>query len=147
MGTRGRRSIAEMMVVNGPYAATPANRPDPPRDLGAAEASEWREIVGSMPAGHFAHYPLQILLAQLCRHIVESRFIDRLLGDSRKKKPDREHAMLLRARSEESAMILRLSRSMRLTHQSLHRADSTKQRPVLSPPALWEQPNRPWHRQ
>jgi hypothetical protein len=144
MGTRGRRSIAELMVVNG--AATPANRPDPPRDLDAAEAVEWREIVASMPAAHFArpHYPLLILLTLLCRHIVEARFIDRLLADCRKtKKLDREHAMLLRAQSEESAIILKLQRAMRLTHQTVYRADSAKQRPALGPPLLF----KPWNRQ
>jgi hypothetical protein len=128
------------MVVNGPHGATPVNRPDPPRDLDAAEAVEWREIVASMPAGHFArpHYPLLILLTLLCRHIVEARFIDRLLADCRKKKNklDREYAMLLRAQSEESDMILRLQRAMRLTHQALYRADSTKQRPIALP-APW----------
>ena len=133
MGTRGRRSIAELMVVNGPHGATPANRrPDPPRELDAAEAVEWREIVATMPAGHFAHYPSLILLTLLCRHIVAARYIDRLIADSRKKnKPDREHAMLLRAQSEESAMILKLQRAMRLTHQTVYRADSAKQRPAL----------------
>lgn len=65
MGTRGRRSIAELMVVNG--AATPANRPDPPRDLDAAEATEWREIVGSMPPGSFPRR-LYVTLELLCRH-------------------------------------------------------------------------------
>jgi hypothetical protein len=72
------------MVVNG--GATPANRPDPPRDLDAAEAVEWREIVASMPAGHFASYPTLILLTLLCRHIVEARFIDRLIADCLRRK-------------------------------------------------------------
>jgi hypothetical protein len=139
MGTRGRRSIAELMVVNG--GATPANRPDPPRDLDAAEAVEWREIVASMPAAYFArppHYPLMILLTLLCRHIVAARFIDRLIADCRKKnKLDREHAMLLRTQSEESAMIMRLQRAMRLTHQTVYRADSPKLRPVSTRPPPW----------
>jgi hypothetical protein len=144
MGTRGRRSIAELMVDNGPHAAKPANRPDPPRDLDAAEAVEWREIVATMPAGHFAHHPLLILLTLLCRHIVAARYIDRLIADSRKKnKPDREYTMLLRAQSETSDVILRLQRAMRLTHQAVIRADSAKQRPALGPPLLF----KPWNRQ
>jgi hypothetical protein len=143
MGTRGRRSIAELMVVNGPHGAKPANRPDPPRDLDAAEAREWREIVAAMPAGHFAHHPSQILLTLLCRHIVEARFIDRLLADCRKtKKLDREHAMLRRAQSETSTVILRLQRAMRLTHQASIRSDSAKLRPALGPPLLF----KPWNR-
>jgi hypothetical protein len=144
MGTRGRRSIVGLVVDNGPHAAKPAIRPDPPHSIGAAEATEWREIVATMPAGHFAHYPSQILLSLLCRHTVGAKFLDRLVADSRNKnKADREHAMLLRAQSETSTVILRLQRAMRLTHQSLYRADSAKQRPALGPPLLF----KPWNRQ
>jgi hypothetical protein len=139
MGTRGRRSIAELTVVNGAFA----KRPDPPRRLGAAGATEWCVIVAAMPADYFAKYPSQLLLELLCTHLVEARFIDRLLADCRKtKKLDREHAMLLRAQSEESAMILKLQRAMRLTHQTVYRADSAKQRHALGPPLLF----KPWNR-
>ena len=143
MGTRGRGSIAELVVVNGPHGAV-ANRPDPPKDLNAAEAVEWLAIVASMPPEHFAGRPSQILLSLLCRHVVEARFIDRLIADGRKKnKPDREYEML---QLKESVMIMRLCRSMRLTHQSLYRAESAKLRPVAGP--LWQdgRPNKPWHR-
>jgi hypothetical protein len=134
MGTRGRRSIAELMVVDSPHGANRVVRPDPPRSIGAAEATVWREIVATMPAGHFAHYPSQILLGCLCRHTVEARFLDRLLADSRKQnKVDREHAMLLRAQSETSKVMLQLQRAMRLTHQQTIRPDSAKLRPSPSP--------------
>jgi DNA-binding phage protein len=42
------------------------------------------------------------------------------------------HAM----QAVESTNIIRLARSMRLTHQTIYRADSTKHRPVL--PAPWQ---------
>jgi hypothetical protein len=101
-----------------------------------------------MPPAYFArsHYPL---LAQLCRHIVASNRVAMLIKQCREqKKVDlaQLESLLAMQRAETNA-IIRLSRSMRLTHQSLHRADSTKQRPVLSPSALWDQTKRPWHRQ
>src|SRR5882672_10947600 len=42
MGTRGRRSIAELTVVNSPYAnKVVAKRPEPRRHLEPAEATEF----------------------------------------------------------------------------------------------------------
>jgi len=38
---------------------------------------------------------------------------------------------------KESDMILRLMRSMRLTHQAVYRADSPKLRPVSTRPPPW----------
>jgi hypothetical protein len=115
----------------GPFV----HRPDPPRDLNAAEATEWREIVASMPAAYSAgsHYPR---LAQLCRTTVASRHTSQLIeACNKQKKPNiQEYVRLLNVQLKESAMIIRLSRSMRLTHQGIYRADSKKQRPVFPPP-------------
>ena len=109
------------MDPNGPFV----HRPDPPRDLNAAEATEWREMVASMPPAYFAgaHYPR---LAQFCRHTVEARHISQLIAACRKpKKTDiNEYVKLLTMELKESDMILRLMRSMRLTHQAVYRADS-----------------------
>ena len=134
MGTRGRTSIAELMV--GPYAANRVVRPDPPRHLEPAQATVWREIVATMPEGYF-YYASLILLESLCWGIVELRFLDRLIADSRKK-PDREYAMLVSARSATSTMILQLQRAMRLTHLASIRSGSAKLRP--SPSLVY----RPW---
>jgi hypothetical protein len=142
MGTRGRRSAADIAMDQ--FLMKAARRPDPPRDLDAAEATEWREIVASLPADYFAHYPLQIVLGLWCRHTVAARQVSKLLADCRNKnKLDREHKMLLKAQQEESAMILKLQRALRLTHQTVYRADSAKQRPALGPPLLF----KPWNRQ
>jgi len=111
-------------------------RPDPPRDLSAAEATEWREIVASLPADYFANYSRVMLLELLCAQTASARFIDRLLEDCRNKnKLDREYEQLLNAQLQGSEMIIRLSRAL-----GFHRLLSTQpsQRPVL--PA-------PWHRQ
>jgi len=122
------------MDPNGPFV----HRPDPPRDLNAAEATEWREMVASMPPAYFAgaHYPR---LAQFCRHTVEARHISQLIAACRKpKKTDiNEYVKLLTMELKESDMILRLMRSMRLTHQAVYRADSPKLRPVSTRPPPW----------
>ena len=123
-------------------------RPDPPRDLNGEEAIEWCKIVASMPPNYFAgsHYPL---LAQLCRHTVVSRQIAQLIAVCRKQKNTNihEYAKLLGFQLKQSSIIMHLSRSMRLTHQSIYRADSTKQRPVNSRPLYDGRIRQPWDRQ
>lgn len=124
---RGRRSMSELMIAEGPNGVI-GERPDAPYDLGDLEADEWRAIVAAMPSGYFArtHYPM---LTQLCRHIVASRRIDQLIATCcRKKKFDREeYASLLKIQSRESVMIVRLQRSMRLTQSSVMHRTATKQ--------------------
>jgi hypothetical protein len=146
MGTRGRRSIAELMVVNGPHGltATPVKRPDPPRHLDAAEATEWREIVGSMWPGSFPRR-LYVTLELLCRHTVTANHVSMLLAQCLKQKKFdfREYVTLLNAQLEGSEMIIRLLRAMRLTHLTVYRAGSAKERPALGPPLLF----KPWNRQ
>jgi hypothetical protein len=135
------------MVVNGPHGLTaaPVKRPDPPRHLGAAEAVEWREIVGSMPHGSFPRR-LYVTLELLCRHTVTANHVSMLLAQCvKQKKFDlREYVTLLNARLEESEMIIRLLRAMRLTHQTLIRADSAKLRPRSPGPWSNGRSNSPW---
>jgi hypothetical protein len=95
--------------------------------LTSEEADEWLAIVNTMPANHFmrGNFPL---LAQLCRHIVTSRRVAQLINQAAKDKDfDRkEFGALLQLQATESAAITRLSRSMRLTQQSVMRAETTK---------------------
>jgi hypothetical protein len=122
------------MVVDGPHGANRTVRPDPPRDLGAAEATEWREMVASMPADYFASYPLQITLRMWCGSVVEARYIDRLIADCcKQKKPTREYLKLVNMQLEGTQMLLKLQRAMRLTHQQTIRSDSARLRPSPSP--------------
>jgi len=125
MGTSGRQSIADKSSIK---LVVP--RPDPPRDLNAAEAIEWLAIAAAMPPTYFAgsHYPL---LAQLCRHTVVARQISKSIAVccNKKKLDVREYARLLNLQRNETSMIVRLSEQMRLTHRSVYRADSAKIRP------------------
>jgi hypothetical protein len=125
MGTRGRTSMASLMVPENPTEII--QRPDAPYDLTDEQADEWRAVVNTMPAGHFmrGNYAL---LGQYCRHVVAARRVAQLINLAAKKKEfDRkEFGALLQLQATESAAITRLLRSMRLTQQSVLRAETTK---------------------
>ena len=125
MGTRGRPSIASLMVPANP--AEIIQRPDAPYDLTDEQAEEWRAIVGVMDADSFGARGLS-LLAQLCRHIVNARRLAQLIEQCAKEKEfDRkEFGILLQLEATESAAIMRLSRSMRLTQQAVKRLETTR---------------------
>jgi len=140
LGKRGPKSIADLMIADGPNGVI-ASRPDAPYTLTDAEADEWRAIVASMPPEHFArtHYPM---LTQLCRHKVASNRVAQLIeAVCRQNKLNRaEYASLLAMQATETSAIIRLRRSMRLTQQSIYRADSAKHRPVAmikAPGTFW----------
>ena len=124
MGTRGRPSMASLMV---PDSSEFMQRPDAPYDLTDEQAEEWRAIVSTMDPGHFmrGNYPL---LAQLCRHIVNARRLAQLIEQCAKEKDfnRKEFGILLQLEATESAAIMRLSRSMRLTQQAVKRLETTR---------------------
>jgi hypothetical protein len=141
LGIRGRKSMTELAI--GPVVI---NRPEPPYNLTDAEADVWRQIVNAMPADHFApsHFPL---LVQLCRHVVSSDrvklLIEQLCG---RKQIDCDRLQsLLAMQTSESSSIVRLMRSLRLTPQSISRAESAKLRP-LATGALAPWHSNPWDR-
>lgn len=114
-------------------------RPDAPYDLTDEESDTWRAIVGGMPADHFmiGNYPL---LGQLCRHIVASRRLAQLIKACCEAKPfcHRDYGALLTLQNAESASIMRLSRSMRLTQQSVMKAESVKHPRGMTTKAPWD---------
>jgi hypothetical protein len=125
MGARGRKSMAELMVPSA--LAEVMWRPEAPDDLTVEQSEEWHAIVNTMPADHFmrGNYPL---LAQLCRHIVSARRVAHLVERVANEQvlDLKELSALLQLQAAESASITRLSRSMRLTQQSIMRAETTR---------------------
>ena len=117
--------MASLMVPNNPTEI--AQRPDAPYDLTDEEADEWRAVVNTMPTDHFmrGNYAL---LSQYCRHVIAARRVAQLINLTAKEKEfDRkEFGILLQLQTTESASITRLLRSMRLTQQSVMRAETTK---------------------
>jgi phage terminase small subunit len=80
MGSRGRKSGAELTLVARAEDVLGARRPDPPDHLSDEAAVEWREIVNSLPADHFSRATHPMLEAY-CRHAVATRVIDRLIQE------------------------------------------------------------------
>jgi hypothetical protein len=118
VGTRGRKPASELQIVdNSSVLAIP--RAEPPQELSADEAIEWRAYTNRMPADYFGreHYPL---LVQLCRHIVSCRHLDQLIGECSDSK---EYMKLLSTRANETRTINMLLRSMRMTHQANVKAE------------------------
>ena len=117
--------MAELMVPT--TLAEIIRRPEAPDDLTDEQSEEWHAIVNTMPADHFmrGNFPL---LSQLCRHIVASRRIAQLIEQAANEKvlDLKELCTLLQLQAAESATIIRLSRSMRLTQQAIMRAETTK---------------------
>ena len=74
----GRKSAASLAVV----ASLPASlqRPDPLKDLTAAQAEEWRAVVGRMPLGWFPRECHQVL-ATYCRHVVNAQHLAAMIAD------------------------------------------------------------------
>jgi hypothetical protein len=70
MGTRGRKSTAELSIIR----AEPAFRPRPPADLPAPMAEEWKAIVNRMPNGWFGRESFGLLTAYL-RHWWNAKLI------------------------------------------------------------------------
>jgi hypothetical protein len=105
------------VVDNSRVLAIP--RAEPPEELTAEEAEEWRSVTNRMPADYFGkeHYAC---LVQRCRHVVNARriaqLIDRHLGGEEISAAT--YIKLLRAQKEETTAIIACDRTMRLTHQS-----------------------------
>lgn len=124
MAKTGKTSSAALSVVPNTLSV---NRVEPPDTLDAQHLIEWYAIVDAKPADFFGkeHTPL---LEALCRHIVNAKKLARLLdefsvteiieddGIRRLEKLQKMH--LAQTNAQE-----RLMRAMRLTHQSIYRAD------------------------
>jgi hypothetical protein len=109
-----RKSAAALSIVK-PVTFTP--RPKPLAELTDEQQQVWRDITESMPSDWFPRccYPL---LAQLCRHICEARFIAGKLKKGAPNKTLADYDKWLSMQDRESKIINALSRSLRLTNQS-----------------------------
>lgn len=132
MESRGRKSAAELAIV--PPVQT-VQRPDAPYDLTDEQTDEWRAVVASLPADWFerGNYAL---LAQYCRHVVAARRIAQLIEQcaSGEKLVIGDLCELLKRQEAESRAINALLRSMRLTQQSIMRAETAKRTPQVKKP-------------
>ena len=123
MGTRGRRSTAEMTVAAQIAPISSESRLPAPLHLSEAERSVWFDVVNDQPANAFTptHGPL---LEQYCRHIVQARVLadeiahfDRawLADDDGLKRYDR----LLGMQEREGRAASSLATRLRITRQAV----------------------------
>lgn len=124
MADRGRKSAASLVVAS---PTSLSHRLAPPLYLTAAQKAVWVSVVNSKPADWFGeeHAPM---LAQYCRHKVTADLIAQqqecfepnwMTDDEGLKRFN----VLAAAMERESRCMNALLRSMRLTQQSLIRAD------------------------
>ena len=141
MKHRGRKSGAEL----GTLTQIAIRRPAPPGDLTEFEASLWRTITESKPSDWFRPDSHELLSAY-CRHASTHRLLD---GQVEAFKPEwlttadglTAFGKILQLRNAEVRIMLALSTAMRITQQSVMRADSATARAGTASTA------QPWIRQ
>jgi hypothetical protein len=124
MTQRGRKSAASLQLVG---AGGLAVRLAPPAELTEGERAVWLATVNSRPADWFGteHIPL---LVNYARHSVRADVIDQQIRafDSAWLAEDsglKRYSALLKMAKDETTQVNNLARAMRLTHQSIYRAD------------------------
>jgi hypothetical protein len=129
----------------GVEPVVPGIQPEPPRELNADEAAEWNYFMGHMPADWFPA-ETRPLLAQLCRHICQSRWIGATLQEVRAGLTNtadldslkRVEALVRMHDREGKAMQnlmikLRLSSTQRIVDERVARAQRAEQPPADKP--------------
>jgi phage terminase small subunit len=122
MRQRGRKSAESNVVV----IDVAALRPAPPAHLSAQDAETWRQVVASMKPGWFTAetWPLLELYCQ-CTSI--ARTLAQAIAASGPEDPRFDKLVAMHER--ESALLLTLGRSLRLTKQSSAEARTVKNDP------------------
>lgn len=139
MGSRGRISAAEAAVVIGPNGVETLRRPDPPAELTAEEAHEWRAVVDRLRADWFPR-ETHALLVQYCRLICRARFLAKWIEaiQSRERLDGKMYRDLLRSEQAITQSIASLSTKMRLNQTSTLRQDRLESRRPSMLPLPWE---------
>jgi hypothetical protein len=136
MAKRGRTSAAALAVA--PAVLERVERPDAPYDLTDAEAEEWWAVVNRMPADWFPR-ETHPLLAQYCRHRVQSQRVAKLIIDMLADKEGfaiKDYDRLLRMQERESRALASLATKMRLSQQTTY--DKSRKKGEIGPRKPWE---------
>lgn len=125
--------MENMMLRDGGLSAD-MQRPEAPYELDEEETVEWYRIVNSMPHDHFipANYHMLVIL---CGHITEVRRCSRLIKSycTRKDRLDvKIYLDLCRQKDIESQMVIKYSRSCRLTQQSTKNTSGVSLKKIAS---------------
>ena len=137
MSARGRQSTAAREIAHLAGSVASVQRPDAPYDLTDEQADEWRAIVNRLPADWFPReaWPL---LAQHCRHVVNSRRVAQLIAaaEGAKSLDIEEYDRLLKMQERESRCIASLATRMRISQQATYDKSRKKGSGGVSKP--WE---------
>jgi phage terminase small subunit len=138
MQQRGRSSESEREVAR--LVTITSDRPDPPPELSAEQADEWRAVVGRLPPNWFKREHYGVLVSYCC-HVTQRRFLEKELriqsieGEGLERFND-----LAKAVDRETRAILLCARAMRMTHQSQYDKDKASRSSNKAP----AEGTRPW---
>jgi hypothetical protein len=138
-----RKSANSLAAVQAkPVEAIP--RQPPPADLSAVEAEMWQTVVNTKPADWFTADTLPLLRSYV-RHCYQANKIDaemdKVIGMDFTGSVAEKFEKLQKMRERESAKIMALARSMRLTQQSqleAKTAHSAAKNAAKKSTALWD---------
>lgn len=134
MGTRGRKSSAELSILTMPTLET-IMRPDAPYDLTDEQADEWRAVVNRMPADWFPR-ETHGMLTQYCRHVVTARRVAHLVAQAESaaeldvKMLDKLYGM----QEREGRAISSLATRMRVTQQATTKHEQARKPSMVKKP-------------
>jgi hypothetical protein len=133
---RGRKSEAELSVA---HIAPAVQRPEPPVELSADQASIWRAVVDSMPATWIRPEHHGILVAY-CRHKWMANYISEqiavALADGSAADVDMLNKLTLMLERETRAHTS-CARSLRLTHQSRYMPETAARKTATGAARPW----------
>jgi hypothetical protein len=116
---RGRRSTAQLSVIT-----IPGQRHEPPRGLTKPQAAVWRSVVATKPSDWFS-VDTHPLLAAYCRHTATADVLAAKIDAIETEAADcSDYKTLLSQRDRETAALLKLAQSMRLTQYSRFKSET-----------------------
>jgi hypothetical protein len=137
MGSRGRKSAAELSIIR----AEQAFKPKAPRELSEEQAAEWKSVVDRLPGNWFSRENTA-LLVQYCRHVVAARRVAQLIkvAEEGEEFSLQDYDRLLKMQEREGRALSSLAVRMRLTQSSRLKAETAAtavaRDPGVRPP--WE---------
>lgn len=134
MGTRGRTSAAELSVISGGGIET-IRRPEPPDELTAEQAEEWRAVVSRLPADWFPR-ETHGMLASYCRHIVTGRRVAQIVAqiEASEQFDINAYDQALKMQERESRAISSLATRMRISQQATVRHEKARKPSQVASP-------------
>jgi phage terminase small subunit len=141
MGTRGRKSTAELAVI-GPDGIQRTPRPEPPATLGADASRLWRSICNALPADALHPGALPVLegycvLATSLRRTL--RALDKMEQTPREVFDGEAWRALQRQAAELAQRVTMIATRLRLTPQSLvHPVTAGRRARAVAPPSAYD---------